>query len=109
LANLRFDFIVLSERALLDLRQGNLRRLKALSLVPKAGPFWSRLASFSGLLRSSRQNRQLRKQLIFYDFSVRAEGETSVNAGRNPHFFCWHKRTWHEICGSFSRTAMSNR
>lgn len=33
-------------------------------------PIWSHLGSFLGLLRSSRQNRRLRKQLIFYDFSV---------------------------------------
>ena len=47
-------------------------------------PIWSHLASLLGLLRSSRQNRMLRKQLFFYDFSVerrRDKGERSLHTG----------------------------
>ena len=47
-------------------------------------PIWSHLASLLGLLRSSRQNRRLRKQLFFYDFSVerrRDKGEGSLHTG----------------------------
>ena len=63
-----------------------------------AGPIWSHLAPFSGLLHGSRQNRKLRKQLIFYDFSVEPkarQGRAFPSHGRGPRFdpLCVHQKS----------------